>query len=78
MSGRGSMAAELRCQWIVRIVSRKPEFQLCETVTKVAFKFSLHVVGVPKAQEHTGPLMLVLISQSTIALFSHRWLLLEL
>lgn len=78
VSGRESMAAELCCQWIVYILSRKQEFQVCETMTKMAFKFSLCVVGVPKAQEHAGQLMLVLISRSTIILFPHTWLLLEL
>lgn len=30
MSGRESMAAQLRCQWIVYIVSRKQKIQVCE------------------------------------------------
>lgn len=63
---------------MVYIVSGRQEFQVCESMTKMACKFSVHVVGVPKAQEHAGQLMLVLISRSTIILFSHRWLLLEL
>jgi len=62
MSGRESMAAELSCQWILYILSRKQAFQLCETMTEMAFEFSFHAVSVPKAQEHTGQLMLVLIS----------------
>lgn len=76
--GKESMAAELRFQWLVYIVSRKQEFQICETMTKMSFNFSFHVVGVPKAQRHAGQLMLASLSRSTIILFSHRWLLLEL
>lgn len=70
--------AELHCQWMVYIVSRKQELKVYKTMTKIAFIFSFYVVCVPKAEEHTGQLMLGLISSSTFILFSHRWLLLEL
>lgn len=57
MSGGESLATELSYQWRVCIVSRKVDFQVCETMTKMAFKFLFCFVSVPKAQEHAGQLV---------------------
>lgn len=56
------MAAELNCQWMVYMVSRKQELTVHKTITKMAFIFSFYAVCVPNAEEHTGQMMLGLIS----------------
>lgn len=60
--GRESMGAELHCQWMVSIVSRKQELKVHKTMTKIASIFSFYVACILKAEEHIGQLMLGLIS----------------
>lgn len=61
-SGRERYGSRITLSMDGLFVSRKQEVKVHKPMTKTAFMFSFCVVCVPKAEEHTGQLMLELIS----------------